>query len=56
MHREGFEPSQLFANDSFTDCLPSPIGGRCVINTAIQFSNIKSKRSGYTLDLPMIQA
>ena len=42
-------------SDSFTDCLPSPAGGRC-FNTAIRLSNIESKRSGYTLGLPMTLA
>ena len=34
-------------SDSFTGCLPSPTGGRCFRDTAIQLSNIESKRSGY---------
>jgi hypothetical protein len=47
MHREGFEPSQLGERQFYR--LPALTNRRPVlINTAIQLSNIKSERSGYS--------
>jgi hypothetical protein len=43
LHREGFEPSQLQASDSFTDCLPSPTGGRCVL---MRLFNCQTSKKG----------
>jgi hypothetical protein len=40
MHREGLEPSQLKMNHSFTDCVPLPVGVRCV--KTFQKSGIKT--------------